>query len=84
MKTNNKRLAQKLAIEDDVIFTGTWINNIEMIYLSSDFFAMPSEFDTFGMVFLEAMSASLPVIVSDNVGAKDLVEDGVNGFVVEQ
>jgi len=33
-----ERLAQKLAIEDDVIFTGTWINNIEMIYLSSDFF----------------------------------------------
>jgi len=78
-----KRLAQKLAIEDDVIFTGTWINNIEMIYLSSDFFAMPSEFDTFGMVFLEAMSASLPVIVSNNVGAKDLVRDGVNGFVVD-
>ena len=36
----------------------------------------------FGMVVLEAMAASLPVIISSGVGAKDLVEEGVNGFVV--
>jgi UDP-glucose:(heptosyl)LPS alpha-1,3-glucosyltransferase len=34
------------------------------------------------MVVLEAMAAGLPVIVSPNVGAKDLVEEGVNGFVL--
>jgi len=78
------RLAQKLDIEDDVIFTGVWKDNIEQIYLASDIFAMPSGFDTFGMVVLEAMSASLPVIISGNVGAKDLVRDGINGFVVER
>ena len=78
------RLAQKLEIEDDVIFAGIWKNNIEKIYLASDIFAMPSGFDTFGMVVLEAMSASLPVIISDNVGAKDLVMDGINGFVVDR
>ena len=43
---------------------------------------MLSRFDTFGMVVLEAMAASLPVLVSDRVGAKDLVRDGINGFVV--
>ena len=36
------------------------------------------------MVVLEAMSASLPVIISDNAGAMDLVKDGINGFVVEK
>jgi glycosyltransferase involved in cell wall biosynthesis len=36
------------------------------------------------MVVLEAMSASLPVIISGNVGAKDLVRDGINGFVVDR
>jgi len=78
------RLAQKLGIKDDVIFAGVWKDNIEQIYLASDIFAMPSGFDTFGMVVLEAMSASLPVIISGNVGAKDLVRDGINGFVVER
>ncbi|MBK7552001.1 MAG: glycosyltransferase family 4 protein [Syntrophaceae bacterium] len=47
----------------------------------SDFFAMLSRFDTFGMAALDAMAASLPVVLSGNVGAKDLVRDGVNGFV---
>lgn len=78
------RLSQKLGIKDDVIFAGVWKDNIEQIYLASDVFAMPSGFDTFGMVVLEAMSASLPVIISDSVGARDLVEDGINGFIVEK
>lgn len=78
------RLAQKSGIKNEVIFAGVWKDNIEQIYLASDIFAMPSGFDTFGMAVLEAMSASLPVIISDNVGAKDLVRDGINGFVVEK
>lgn len=78
------RLAQELGIKDDVIFTGVWKDNIEKIYLASDIFAMLSRFDTFGMAALEAMSASLPVIISNNVGAKDLVRDGINGFVVNR
>lgn len=78
------RLAQKLDIKEDVIFAGVWKDNIEQIYVASDIFAMPSGFDTFGMVVLEAMSASLPVIISGNVGAKDLVRDGINGFVVDR
>jgi glycosyltransferase involved in cell wall biosynthesis len=43
---------------------------------------LPSRFDSFGMVVTEAMASGLPVIVSDMVGAKDLVEEGQNGFVV--
>jgi glycosyltransferase involved in cell wall biosynthesis len=36
------------------------------------------------MVVLEAMAAGVPVIVSNRVGARDLVEHGRNGFVVER
>ena len=86
-KGNEKKygkLAQELGIKDDVIFTGVWKDNIEQIYMASDIFSMLSRFDTFGMAVSEAMSASLPVIISDNVGAKDLVRDGINGFVVNR
>jgi glycosyltransferase involved in cell wall biosynthesis len=38
--------------------------------------------DGWGHVTLEAMSCGLPVIVSVNTGSADVVEDGVNGFVV--
>jgi len=78
-----RKLAQNLGLKDNVIFAGVWENNIEKIYLASDIFCMLSKFDTFGMTILEAMAASLPVIISNHVGAKDLVRQGVNGFVIE-
>jgi len=69
-------------IADAVHFAGTQSEGIERYYRAADFFAMLSTFDTFGMVVLEAMAAGLPVIISQNVGARDLVEEGVNGFVI--
>lgn len=78
------RLAQNLGIKDHVIFAGVvQKENLDRIYLACDIFSMLSKFDTFGMSVLEAMAASLPVIISGNVGAKDLVKEGINGFVVE-
>ena len=77
-----RKIAQSLGIADAVIFAGTQVDGLERYYRAADIFIMLSRFDTFGMVVLEAMAAGLPVIVSPNVGAKDLVEEGVNGFVL--
>jgi len=78
-----EKLAADAGIADRVIFTGVvGKDRLEDFYLAGDAYIMLSKFDTFGMVVLEAMAAGLPVIVSDHVGAKDLVEEGVNGFVV--
>ena len=77
-------LAAEAGISDDVIFAGVLDRNqMNDMYLAGDLYIMLSKFDTFGMVVLEAMAAGLPVIVSGRVGAKDLVEEGKNGFVVE-
>ena len=75
--------AQQTGIKDNVIFAGVQKENLEKIYLASDIFMMLSRFDTFGMTVLEAMAASLPVIISSNVGAKDLVREEKNGFVID-
>jgi UDP-glucose:(heptosyl)LPS alpha-1,3-glucosyltransferase len=78
-----RRLAGELGIGENVRFSGvTGRENLDALYLGSDFFAMLSRFDTFGMAALDAMAASLPVVLSGNVGAKDLVRDGENGFIV--
>jgi len=38
--------------------------------------------ETFGFVTLEALSQDIPVIVTDNVGSKDLIESPKNGFII--
>jgi len=78
-----RQAAQKAGIAQQVIFTGVVTRDrLSDLYRAGDLYMMLSQFDTFGMVVLEAMAAGLPVIVSSNVGAKDLVQEGKNGFVI--
>ena len=42
---------------------------------------LPSRHDGWGVVINEALGAGLPIIVSDRVGARDLVDDGRNGLI---
>lgn len=79
-----RSLARDHGVADAVAFAGPVADGVERYYRAADVFAMLSSFDTFGMAVLEAMAAGLPVIVSPNVGAKDLVEDGVSGFIVRE
>jgi glycosyltransferase involved in cell wall biosynthesis len=53
-----------------------------LFYSQSSVFVLPSVEDGWAHVTLEAMSCGLPVIVSANAGSADVVQDGVNGFVV--
>lgn len=76
-------MAREFGIADRVIFAGV-TSYVEEYYLGSDIFAMPSVFDTFGIAVLEAMMAALPVIISSKVGAKDLIENGKQGFVLSE
>jgi UDP-glucose:(heptosyl)LPS alpha-1,3-glucosyltransferase len=77
------QMAREASIAEDVVFTGMLSKgNLIRLYLASDMYVMLSKFDTFGMVVLEAMAAGLPVIISSNVGAKDIVQEGENGFII--
>lgn len=51
-------------------------------YQQSSVFVMPSLSDSFGLVVAEAMAAGLPVIVSENTGAKEMVRQEIDGFIV--
>ncbi len=76
-------LARQSGLSEKVLFLGAVPKEkLTHFYLAADAFALLSKFDTFGITVLEAMAASLPVIVSKNVGAKDLVEEGGNGYVL--
>lgn len=60
-------------------------SQLEKIMDESDILIAPSLwYETFGFTVLEALSYGVPVIVSDTVGAKDLVQDQENGFIIDR
>ncbi|HOQ72179.1 MAG TPA: glycosyltransferase, partial [Smithellaceae bacterium] len=79
-----QKMAREAGVAENIVFTGV-LNREKLtdLYLAGDLYVMLSRFDTFGMVVLEAMAAGLPVMVSSHVGAKDLVVQNENGFVVD-
>jgi starch synthase len=43
---------------------------------------LPSLFEGFGLVILEAMAQGTPVITTDHTAGPDIIEDGTEGFIV--
>jgi glycosyltransferase involved in cell wall biosynthesis len=54
---------------------------IPEIFAAADAFVLPSRHDGWGVVVNEALGAGLPIIVSDRVGARELVKHDYNGLV---
>ncbi len=52
-------------------------------YKSAAVFCMPTRKDPFGIVYLEAMQAGLPIIATNTGAIPDFIQDGHNGFLVE-
>ena len=68
----------------DAIFTGQLTGEeLATALASTDVFLNPSITETFGNVTLEAMASELPVIAAAASGTTSLVNDGVNGRLVE-
>ena len=84
-------LATRLGVRDSITFLGRLQLEQLPLYLSiSDIFAMPSrdrlaglEVEGLGIVYLEASSCALPVIVGRSGGAPDALIDGETGLLVD-
>ena len=54
------------------------------LYAAADLFVLPTRYEPFGMVIVEAMSSGLPVVVSGCSGAAELITPGESGLVVAE
>lgn len=52
------------------------------LYTESDLFLFAAEHETQALVLAEAMAAAVPVVSLDGAGQRDIIENGVNGFIV--
>jgi glycosyltransferase involved in cell wall biosynthesis len=55
---------------------------LNQYFTESSVFVLPSLEDGFGLVCGEAMASGLPVITTTNTGAAELIEEGINGYIV--
>jgi len=79
-----KNLSKKLRVDKYVIFHGYVENkkSISSIMDECDIFIMPSFKETFGLVYIEAMSRGLPIIYTENQGIDGFFKEGEVGFSV--
>ncbi len=75
-------LAEVKEVAGDVHFLGKR-NDMDRLLSVSDVLALPSELESFGLVALEAMASEVPVIATRVGGVSEVVDDGVDGFLLE-
>lgn len=76
------RRAHALNVGARVVFTGPQ-PNVEQIFHAADSFAMPSLFEPFGNVVMEAMASGLPAMTSAFSGVAEVIPPSMRGFRVE-
>ncbi|MCC7190845.1 MAG: glycosyltransferase family 4 protein, partial [Anaerolineales bacterium] len=78
-----KNLCEVLGLDQSVVFLGVRDQDkLPYYYSAAEVVVMPSHYESFGMVALEAMACGAPVIASEVGGLAYLVRDGETGFTI--
>ena len=74
-------LAGKLGVLERVRFLG-WRTDRGALLRSADLFVVPSRYEPFGTIMLEAWAAGTPLVACRSAGPAALITDGLNGLLV--
>lgn len=73
--------AERLGVAAQVRFLGRR-GDVEACYAASDVYVLPTRYDAFGLSVLEALACGVPVITTTTCGAAELIQDGVQGSII--
>lgn len=74
--------AGQLGIADRLILPG-WLDDVRPAFAAMDVFCLLSSYESLGYVTLEAMAMGVPAVGTAVAGTRDVIADGVTGFLVE-
>jgi D-inositol-3-phosphate glycosyltransferase len=76
-----KRIMEQHSLEDKVVFLGSIDQaHLRKYYSAADALVVPSLYESFGLVTVEALACGTPVVVSQIDKMKSIVQEGKNGF----
>ena len=78
-----RQRSKQLGILEKITFTGS-VNQSELgrYYSAADVFVLPSHYESFGLVALEAMACGTPVVAARVGGIPSFVDDGETGYLI--
>lgn len=77
-----ERLASTLGVAGNIHFLGK-VRDIAGLLRATDVVALSSEHEAFPLSLLEAMAAGVPIVATDTGSVAEMIDDGVNGYIVE-
>ncbi|MDF8266494.1 glycosyltransferase family 4 protein [Luteipulveratus flavus] len=78
-----RALARANGVADRVVFAGH-SSHVHRLFQAGDVFVLPTLYEAFALVTLEAAAAGLPLVVTRVNGTEDFVREGSNGAFVER
>jgi len=76
-----EKKVEDLSLQEDVLFTGRMEHILSVIH-TMDILIVASRSESFGRVIIEAMSVKTPVVAVRSGGIPEIIEDGINGFLL--
>jgi L-malate glycosyltransferase len=76
-----KQLIQNVGLIDRVQRFG-WLDNLAELYCILDVFVSASHSESFGLAIVEAMASGTAVVATATDGAREIIDDGINGRIV--
>ncbi|WP_341787832.1 glycosyltransferase family 4 protein [Rickettsia endosymbiont of Cantharis rufa] len=73
-------LSNKLNLQNQILFTG-WVNDRDNFFKQIDIFCLPSLHEPFGIIVLEAMEASVPIVSTDTEGPTEIITNMKDGLI---